>query len=165
MREIIAPGSTNSYVFYVNNKMGFDLNYTIEFSEENEMNVNMMYKLKRENDYICGDENTWVYYDGLHIDYDIEDEGKDKYILEWKWIDSDNDTEIGTYHAGEKYKLFINVVATQISGLEDENVEGDGNNEGGNSDDGDNADMNNDGAESTSNEDNTGDNNDDGNIP
>ena len=125
MRNIIAPGSTSSYVFYVCNKMGFDLNYIINFSEENDMNVNMMYKLKREDEYIIGDENTWVYYDQLHIDYNIANEGKDKYVLEWKWVDSDNDTEIGIKHAGELYKLKIDICATQISGLEEENPETD----------------------------------------
>lgn len=125
MRNIIAPGSTNSYVFYVSNKMGFDLNYIINFSEENDMKVNMMYKLKRENEYIIGDENTWVYYDQLHIDYNIENEGKDKYVLEWKWVDSDNDTEVGINHAGEIYKLKIDICATQISGFEEETPETD----------------------------------------
>lgn len=120
MRNLIAPGSTSSYVFYVSNKMGFDLNYIINFSEENDINVNMMYKLRREDEYIAGDENTWVYYDNLHIDYEIANEGKDKYILEWKWVDSDNDTEIGINHAGEIYKLNIDIYATQISGFEEE---------------------------------------------
>lgn len=120
MRNIVAPGSTNSYVFYVCNKMGFDLNYIINFSEENDINVNMMYKLRREDEYIAGDEDTWVYYDSLHIDYEIANEGKDKYILEWKWVDSDNDTEIGINHAGEVYKLNIDILATQISGFDDE---------------------------------------------
>ncbi len=125
MKNIIAPGSTSTYTFYVNNKMGFDLNYVMTFSEENDMHVNMMYKLKREDEYIVGDENTWEYYDSLYIDYDIANDGRDKYVLEWKWIDTDNDTEIGVNHAREIYKLNINILATQISGLEEENQDGD----------------------------------------
>lgn len=159
MRNIIAPGSTSSYVFYVCNKMGFDLNYIINFSEENDMNVNMMYKLRRGDEYIAGDEDTWVYYDSLHIDYNIANEGKDKYILEWKWVDSDNDTEIGINHAGEAYKLNIDICATQISGFEEEITdENDQNGDDDNSENDSENSNNNTGDNSDNSDNNTGDN-------
>ena len=71
----------------------------------------MKYKLKRNNTYIV---DHYVSYNELNIsDIILNSKASDTYYLEWKWISSDNDTEIGK-NPDSKYDLKIEVKAESI---------------------------------------------------
>lgn len=112
----IAPESTNTYKFIVNNGTSYTLKYKISFSETNRDNINIKYKLKKGNTYIV---DHFVSFEELGIDNMIlNTESSDTYYLEWKWIgDNDsNDTQIGrkARTTNVSYGLKINVEAESI---------------------------------------------------
>ena len=76
--------------------------------EQSEYKVNLKYRLRRNNKYVVGDNNTWVSADKVITDYsNISSGGTDSYILDWKWFDDDvNDTIAGEKMTSE-YKLNI----------------------------------------------------------
>jgi len=104
----IAPGSANSYYFSVHNSTNQDLKYYINMFEQSEYKVNLKYRLKRNNEYVVGNENTWVSANNVVTDYSVIKKGTtDSYILDWKWFDDDvNDTIAGKNMTSE-YKLNI----------------------------------------------------------
>ena len=116
MNQKIAPESTNVYQFVINNNTKYDILYNINFVESNTYNINMKYKLKLGNVYIAGDENNWVSYDELkRTNINLSKSNKHTYYLEWKWVSSDNDTNVGkTINAG--YNLSIEIKAEQNNG-------------------------------------------------
>ncbi|MCL2860471.1 MAG: hypothetical protein FWF46_08015 [Oscillospiraceae bacterium] len=84
------------------------------FIEDNEYNVNMKYKLKQNDSYVAGDFNTWVNASELNIQNLVLQENEQKtYTLEWKWIESTNDTEIGILESAI-YQLSIHYCAEEI---------------------------------------------------
>lgn len=113
----IAPESKGVYKFKVNNGTKYDLKYKISLIEENQNNINIKYKLKKENTYLV---NHYVSPDQINIDNMILSTNKtETYYLEWKWIgDSDgDDTTIGK-NAKENeinYSLKINIEAENIN--------------------------------------------------
>ena len=62
----IAPGVSGEYKYTVENNWDKDVIYHMNFSEENPLNINMVYKLKDDGKYVFGDENTWVSHDDLN---------------------------------------------------------------------------------------------------
>ena len=116
-KSIIAPGVEGDYNFTVENEGDCNFNYDISFTEENPYNVNMVYKLKLNGEYILGNENNWVKGADLYRKNILLEDGKiDLYTIEWKWEDTDYDTEIGVLGGanGAYYKMFINVDAIQV---------------------------------------------------
>lgn len=113
---IIAPGVYGSYNYTIENVSEKPCIYEIKYVPENKYNVNMLYKLKKNGEYIAGNENTWVTYDKMNIqDAVLMGNSKDIYIIEWIWEDTDNDTQIGET-PGADYKMFISVYATEKEG-------------------------------------------------
>ena len=112
--SIIAPGSENSYAFVIRNDNDFDLIFDINFSERNQKNINMKYKLKNNGNYLVGSENKYEFINNKKItQIEIPAKSQEAYILDWKWIDSDNDTSAGI-DANSNYKLSISIGANQI---------------------------------------------------
>lgn len=109
----IAPNSSNSYVFVVRNNNDFDIVVDFDIVEENNYDINMKYKLRSKGRYLVGNENTYEDVSKLNQqNITIKAKESISYILDWKWIDSENDTEIGeTIEAN--YKLTINIGANQ----------------------------------------------------
>ena len=109
----IAPGDSGSYDFLINNNTSKNVKYTIILNETNEYNVNMLYKLKRNGEYIAGSSFEWVRYSKLNLGAKVLNSRKnDSYTIEWKWVDSDNDTQVGrTKNA--RYKLDISIKALE----------------------------------------------------
>ena len=107
----IAPGTSNMYRFIIKNNNDFDIIVNISMLEENPYNINMRYKLKSDNNYIVGDKQSYKKASELNIEnIEIKSNESKEYNLEWKWIDSENDTKIGeTIDAN--YKLTIDVEA------------------------------------------------------
>lgn len=111
----IAPGDGSTYEFIVNNNTEGNVKYNITFAENNVANVNMLYKLKRNDEYISGDETTWVKYNELNLnDRILNKNTMDTYNIEWKWIDAENDTAAGRM-IGAKYRLDIKVDAASTT--------------------------------------------------
>ena len=113
MKEKIAPESTNIYQFIVRNNTNYNLKYDITFIEENIMNINMKYRLKKNDKYVVGNDNDWVTFDTLNQNkISSKTKTSDTYYLEWKWFSSENDTAIGK--SGDvDYTLKINIKAEQ----------------------------------------------------
>ena len=106
----IAPESTGSYEYMVRNSTDYKLKYDLSFEETNTSNINMKYKLKKNGTYL---NSEYVSYADLALtNQTIEVGTKDIYVLEWKWISSDNDTSIGKN--GAEYSLRILIDAEGI---------------------------------------------------
>lgn len=109
----IAPGDSGNYDFYVNNNTDSNVMYKIVFAEDNLYNVNLLYKLKRNGKYISGSESEWVKYDKLNIENKVlNSKYNDYYAIEWKWVDTDNDTRVGRT-PDAKYRLKVTVKAAE----------------------------------------------------
>ena len=104
----IAPESSNTYMFTVNNNTNSDVRYKITFTETNNYNINMKYKLRKNNSYVVSDYSS---ISALNLSDQLLNAGKnDAFYLEWKWISADNDTEIGV-NTSANYNLKIEVEA------------------------------------------------------
>ncbi len=116
--EKIAPGISNTYNFVVHNSTPVKLKYNIQMNEDSEYKINLKYRLKREGNYIIGNESTWVSADELITGfYDIDTMHSDKYALDWKWAYDDGvdsqDTIAGEYMTST-YKLNIRFYFEEI---------------------------------------------------
>ena len=111
--ELIAPESENSYQFIIRNDNHFNIEYDLNVKEENIHNINMKYRLKVNGEYILGNANEYVTVNQLN-QYDIKlaDGAYNVYTLDWKWFESDNDTEIGT-NVESEYRLNLEILAVQ----------------------------------------------------
>lgn len=109
----IAPESSNTYQFVVRNNTKYNIKYDIDFIETNPYNINMKYKLKKNDTYLI---DHYVSASEINvIDVPLNSSNNDTYYLEWKWISSDNDTQIGK--AGNaSYGLKIEIKAESTNG-------------------------------------------------
>lgn len=113
-RAIIAPGVFGSYSYTVENESDSDFIYYIRYQEQNPYKVNMKYKLRVNGNYIVGEDGEWHDYKEMErTDVYIKANSKDIYTVEWKWVDAENDTEVGTTE-GANYKMHIDIVANQV---------------------------------------------------
>lgn len=114
-RAIIAPGVEGSYTFTVENKSSSKFNYQINFIEENPYNVNMVYKLKKNGEYIVGNESQWKDENELNVfNLKLDSVQRDVYTVEWRWEDTSYDTSIGVLDDAY-YKMYVDVQADQIT--------------------------------------------------
>ena len=112
----IAPESSGTYKFVVNNGTKYTLKYKIRFTETNSHNMNMKFKLKKGNIYLI---DHYVSCDELNIEnMTLNVQTSEDYYLEWKWVgDNDtNDTTIGNtaQNTDIEYNLAIKVEAESI---------------------------------------------------
>ncbi|MBR2712917.1 MAG: hypothetical protein IKE73_04340 [Bacilli bacterium] len=111
----IKPGDNGFYEFAINNVSDGNIAYSVDFVEENQYNVNLLYKLRMNNNYVAGDSDTWVTLNELDLKNKILDSKyMDSFYLEWKWVDSDHDTIAGKA-LNAKYKLSINVLSNETT--------------------------------------------------
>lgn len=109
----IAPGSQNSYMFVVRNNNDFDIVVDFSMIEKNTYGVNMKYKLKSRGKFLVGSDTTYEDVSKLQLTgITIGAHESVPYLLDWKWIDSANDTEIGESIAAN-YQLTIHIGANQ----------------------------------------------------
>lgn len=109
---LIAPESSNTYRFTVYNNTSTTVKYDLTFTEINESNINMKYKLRKNNTYIISDYSS---ISELNLTEQVLNSDKnDVFYLEWKWVSSDNDTEIGASR-NATYNLKIKVEAEEIA--------------------------------------------------
>ena len=110
---VIAPEYSNTYQFIVKNSTIYNVKYNIKFYETNNYHINMKYKLKRNDTYVI---DHFVSFNELNISEQLLDSNTtDVYYLEWKWVSSSNDTNIGQ-NPEAKYGLRIEVEAESING-------------------------------------------------
>lgn len=96
MKAIVAPGDTNEYRFVIKNNTKQDIIYKIKMTEINEYNINMKYRLKKNNTYVIGDKTTWVTSNELILEnIYLNNNDYSTFSLEWKWFDGENDNYIG----------------------------------------------------------------------
>ena len=109
----IAPESENTYKFVVKNNTIYKVKYSVTFIETNAFNINMKYKLKKNDSYLI---NTYSSPSTLNIsDFELNPGESDTYYLDWKWISSSNDTSIGA-NPEASYGLKIEVEAESVNG-------------------------------------------------
>jgi hypothetical protein len=114
----IAPGVSGTYEFDVINNRKSKVKYKIDTSNTNSSNINLKYRLKRDNEYVIGNESTWVSISGLNLtNVLLNSKSTHSYILEWKWPYEDGidniDTQIGK-DGNSKYELNISVYAEEV---------------------------------------------------
>ncbi len=103
----IAPGVQDTYTFTVECSGDYSMLYNMKFIDDNPHKINMKYKLKRNGNYVAGDENNWVTVEELsQKNMKIAPGTIDVFQLEWKWAEAENDTEIGET---ENAKYILNV--------------------------------------------------------
>ena len=102
----ISPESSNTYQFVVKNSTAYKIKYNISFVETNPYNINMKYKLKKNNTYIV---DHYVSYNQLNIsDQLLNAKNNDTFYLDWKWISSDHDNAAGENKANYSLKIEVN---------------------------------------------------------
>lgn len=107
----IFPGMIGKYEFNVENKSKYNFKYKISFEEQNNYGINLKYKLIKNGQYL---NNEYKSANELnHEECWLSSSSKDVYILEWKWVDNDNDTQIGENANNVNYNLKISVVGEQ----------------------------------------------------
>lgn len=111
----IAPGLQATYNFSVENESNSNFEYLMNFQEENPYNINMVYRLKKNGNYIVGSEDEWVKPEILsQTGMKLKSLQKDRYTLEWKWEDTEYDTSIGIIQEAY-YRIFIEVKSKQAN--------------------------------------------------
>lgn len=108
----IAPGFSGTYEFDLENTSDKPITYILAFEEENPDEVNMVYKVMREDRYVLGNDIESVYIDGVKLEeITIPANTKRRYTLKWKWEDTSYDTQIGEKN-NTQYKLKVKIQAT-----------------------------------------------------
>ena len=114
----IAPGVSGTYDFDVINNRKSKVKYKINTSNKNSSNIDLQYRLKRDNEYVIGNESTWVSISNLNLtNILLSSDSIHSYTLEWKWpyeggIDN-LDTQIGKEDTS-KYELKISVYVEEV---------------------------------------------------
>lgn len=110
-RNVVAPGSKNSYAFVVRNNNDFDILFDLIFKEDNINNINLRYKLRSNGSYLIGSEDEYVSIADKKINKIRLSAGSyQSFILDWMWVDSDNDALVG-FNPSSSYKLSIEVAS------------------------------------------------------
>lgn len=109
-KKIIAPRSNGSYKFAIKNESKTDVNYDINFSDENQL-PNMKYKLKIENLYIKGSKENYISIEELNVkNIIILKNSIQLYTLEWYWEDNDPvDTYVGSIKDDQFYQIVLKI--------------------------------------------------------
>lgn len=93
-KKIIYPGRTSTFYFYVANTNDYPFKCNLSFSDLNEENINMRYRLRIAN---ASFENApWQEISEINVNgLRVEAGSKVLCALDWTWLESDKDTEIG----------------------------------------------------------------------
>lgn len=109
--NLIAPLSSNSYQFVIKNSINGNVTYSLKFKETNQYNINMKYRLKKNGKYIAGNDKEWVTYSELStLSNNLKSSSKDSYVLDWKWFESDNDTQVGSVEASYNLQISLSAI-------------------------------------------------------
>ncbi len=93
-KKIIYPGRKETYYFYIANTNDFSFKCNINFTDDNEENINMKYRFRIANANF-GNE-VWKNIKEINVNnLTVEANSKILCALDWAWLESDRDTEIG----------------------------------------------------------------------
>ncbi|MDO5557362.1 MAG: hypothetical protein Q4G05_03880 [Clostridia bacterium] len=110
--KIIYPGDSGEYNFIIENATIKSLYYKIRITDKNIHNINIKYRLKLDNVYILGDENTWHSSKDINLkDILALRDSRSHYILEWKWFDDENSEKM-LKDGLAIYKVYISVYSS-----------------------------------------------------
>ena len=119
--KLIYPGESGKYEFIIENSNSTQMYYNIRLSEENKDKINIKYKLKMNNIYIVGDENTYETIDKFNLEkVNIMGNTKILYTLEWKWQESDNDLQL-IKDGLATYRIYIDICSKYSGELYENN--------------------------------------------
>lgn len=108
-KKIIAPSDTGQYNFTVQNITKKNIKIDVFLEDINISKINMKYRLKQDGKYVIGNENIWENIEKIKLlQVDLNKNQLTVYTLDWKWEDSQEDTNIGINEAA-KYTLQITV--------------------------------------------------------
>ena len=109
--EKIAPESSNIYQFIIKNNTTSKIKYSVSFVETNSYNINMKYKLKRNNDMLINEYSNYSNLNQSNIE--IDPGASHTYYLDWKWFGTENDND----KAGiiDAYDLSIKIEAEAVN--------------------------------------------------
>lgn len=108
--KVIVPGMTGAYRFRMQNNSPDPIVYSLTFSETNEYDIAMRYRLKRDGVYIAGEEGYVTVEELCLEDLSVEEESITLFELEWIWAHNDPvDTFAGENEA--MYYLHIDFLA------------------------------------------------------
>ncbi len=109
----VAPYSSGTYGFMLQNTSEYTLEYTIQLAEVNEYDIALCYRLKRDGDYLVDD---YVRADEFSCEgITIEANSTHYFELEWYWdgdVSDVNDTLAGTNQS--IYTLTISLFAKAV---------------------------------------------------
>lgn len=96
--KIIYPGKSGEYYIKITNNNSYDLLVDLTFSENNEHEVPMVFRIVDSSGYLSGNDSEYVDIDDINeSNIFIKSKESKFFILEWKWesISDEDDTEIG----------------------------------------------------------------------
>lgn len=109
--NLIAPGTEKTYTFWVKNTGEVGIDYEVSF-EENQYggyDIPLEVRVKCGNDYILGDDSSWV---SIHELDSLKDEGHlrvknyAQYSLEWRWpFETDDANDVYDTSLGDEAVL------------------------------------------------------------
>ncbi len=90
--KVIAPGTENSYDFKLKNTGNISLDYTLKIDCQfayDGAKLPVQIRLRCGNEWIVGDENTWVYWENMVDLFDktrtVESGDYILYTIDWRW--------------------------------------------------------------------------------
>ena len=108
--EYIAPGWEGGYSFSVSNVMPSRATCTFTFDEQNEMGIDMCFRLTQDGVFVTSEE--YAAPDELTFDEIVIEPGEtSEFVLYWRWEHNDeNDTLVG--ENGAEYALILKMHGT-----------------------------------------------------
>ena len=115
----LMPGSKGSYEFLVSNRNTYGVAYRMQISAPSgQLLLPLRYRLKSDDRYLCGDQDTWLTADQLAAATVTLSPGEEReYLLEWQWLFAGGndrlDTIIGSA-ADLEYHVIVMIQIEQI---------------------------------------------------
>ncbi len=116
----LMPGSKGSYEFLVSNRNSYGIQYQLQITApDGQLLLPLRYRLKSDDRYLCGDQDTWLTAKELSAAAVTLEPGEEKeYLLEWQWLFAGGndvlDTKIGSA-ADLEYRVIVMIHAEQIT--------------------------------------------------
>lgn len=131
--KVVAPGTTNVYLFTISNKGNVPLNYTIEVKALTNVfadGLPITVRMRKGSEWLIGGETEWsnvTDVDSVTCQSVLKAENSDVYAFEWKWEYESADNSLDTaYGLGAReydstFNLTIGTTAEVIPDAVDEN--------------------------------------------
>jgi hypothetical protein len=110
----ISPGMKGSYKFTVDNtRNNYSSQYKINFTHSDnlpaEKKLPIVFRLKKGDAYVEGDEDTWRKINQLHQNTSIAENQKTAYSLEWYWPESEDDDDFSKLDRVTDYSYTLRI--------------------------------------------------------